>query len=31
MEKDLQEWANENKPAENLIWKDGYWEQIIFV
>ncbi len=31
MEKDLQEWANENLPAENLIWKDGYWDQIIFV
>jgi len=27
----LQEWANTNKPSETLIYKDGYWEQIIFV
>lgn len=27
----LQEWANDNQPAENLIYKDGYWNQIIFV
>jgi hypothetical protein len=27
----LQEWANDNQPAEDLIYKDGYWDQIIFV
>lgn len=27
----LQEWANTHQPAENLIYKDGYWKQIIFV
>lgn len=26
----LQEWANANKPKENLIYKEGYWDQIIF-
>lgn len=28
---DLQEWADEHKPEDNLIWKDGYWDQICFV
>jgi hypothetical protein len=27
----LQEWANAHPPAENLIYKGGYWDQIIFV
>ena len=27
----LQEWANENIPDEDLIYKDGYWNQIKFV
>lgn len=27
----LQEWANAHQPAEDLIYKSGYWEQIIFV
>ena len=27
----LQEWANAHQPAENLIYKDGYWNQIVFV
>jgi len=27
----LQEWANANQPAKNLIWAPGYWEQIVFV
>jgi len=27
----LQEWANANKPKEDLIYKEGYWDQIIFV
>jgi len=31
MKQNLQEWANENKPSDDLIYKDGYWEQIIFV
>lgn len=30
-EQDLQEWANANEPAENLLWGDGYWHQIIFM
>ncbi len=29
--KQLQEWANENKPADDLIYKNGYWDQIMFV
>lgn len=28
---ELQEWANSHEPNENLIYKNGYWEQIIFV
>jgi hypothetical protein len=27
----LQEWALSNIPADNLIYKKGYWEQIMFV
>lgn len=27
----LQEWANAHQPAETLIYKDSYWDQIIFV
>jgi len=27
----LQEWANENKPDSNVIYKKGYWNQIIFI
>ena len=27
----LQEWANTHQPAEDLIWKEGYWDQIVFV
>lgn len=27
----LQEWANAHQPDESLIYKDEYWEQIIFV
>lgn len=27
----LKEWANANQPRENLIYKDGYWDQIVFV
>jgi hypothetical protein len=27
----LQEWANIHRPAEDLIYKDGYWDQITFV
>lgn len=27
----LQEWANAHQPAETLIYKDGYWDQIVFV
>lgn len=27
----LQEWANAHQPNEKLIFKDGYWHQIIFV
>lgn len=27
----LQEWANANEPSEDLIYKEGYWGQIIFV
>lgn len=27
----LQEWANANVPAEELIWGNGYWQQIMFV
>ncbi len=28
---DLQEWANAHKPDDDLIYRDGYWHQIIFV
>lgn len=28
---DLQAWATANKPDEDLIYKDGYWKQIIWV
>lgn len=27
----LQEWSLNNQPAEDLIYKTGYWEQIYFV
>ena len=27
----LQVWANAHKPADNLFWKEGYWDQIMFV
>lgn len=27
----LQEWANSHEPAETLIHKNGYWDQIVFV
>jgi hypothetical protein len=27
----LQEWANTHQPAETLMYKNGYWDQIIFV
>lgn len=27
----LQEWANANKPEEDLIWGKRYWDQIMFV
>ncbi|OHB02238.1 MAG: hypothetical protein A3A96_02150 [Candidatus Zambryskibacteria bacterium RIFCSPLOWO2_01_FULL_39_39] len=27
----LQEWAETHQPAETLIYKNGYWDQIIFV
>jgi hypothetical protein len=27
----LQVWANANQPADSLIYKDGYWNQILFV
>ena len=27
----LQEWANAHEPAENLIYKNGYWDQITFL
>lgn len=28
---DLQTWANEHVPDDNLIYKEGFWSQIIFV
>lgn len=27
----LQDWANANVPSESLRYKDGYWDQIVFV
>ncbi len=27
----LQEWAGKNKPADDLIYKKGYWDQIVFI
>ncbi len=27
----LQEWAMENKPEEKMIYKQGYWDQIVFI
>ena len=27
----LQKWANEHKPSDDMIWKDAYWRQIMFV
>ncbi len=27
----LQQWALENKPADDLIYKQGYWDQIMFM
>lgn len=27
----LQEWANAHQPAEDMIYRDGYWNQIVFV
>lgn len=27
----LQEWANAREPGDNMLWKSGYWEQILFV
>ena len=27
----LQEWAERNQPAQHLTYRDGYWQQIIFV
>lgn len=27
----LSEWANAHEPAEDLIYKNGYWDQIVFV
>jgi len=31
MNKPLQEWANENKPDDKMLWKDAYWNQVMFV
>ena len=31
MRKHLQTWANDNVPADELKFKDGYWRQIMFV
>lgn len=28
---DLQEWANANAPGDEMLWKNGYWDQIRFV
>jgi hypothetical protein len=30
-EQPLQEWFNQNKPDDNLLWKDGLARQVIFV
>lgn len=27
----LQEWANTHQPQGDLIYKDGYWDQIVFI
>lgn len=27
----LQEWANGNPPREEMSWKDGFWDQVVFV
>lgn len=27
----LQGWANTNKPKDEMLWKSGYWSQIVFV
>ena len=27
----LQEWANANKPDDKMLWKEAFWDQIIFV
>lgn len=27
----IQEWANAHVPGENMIYKDAYWDQILFV
>ena len=31
MAQKLQEWANENEPAKNLLFRDEFWKQVIFV
>lgn len=31
MEDRLQKWANENKPSDEMLYKDAYWQQIMFV
>lgn len=27
----LQAWANDNAPSDEMLWKEAYWDQIIFV
>ena len=27
----LQAWANEHEPSEEMLYKKGYWTQILFV
>lgn len=31
MSTDLQEWANEHAPGDEMYFKNGYWDQICFV
>ncbi len=28
---ELRQWANNNKPEDNMIYGKGYWDQIIFI
>jgi hypothetical protein len=28
---ELQAWARENEPDDKMLWKNGYWDQIVFI